>query len=323
MKQEFDFSKALIRCSALYYIVCPGKNKTPKQQYEYYEQVLVEEMQKYDDMGERLQGMKRGLAKAAKIAGLEHELNRLEATKHIDPLPQSAKSYLKSLYGVLKYGKQSSFKDKGNKYTNKGKQVQSAAVELISSLDGCKYQENEERLANGLITGIPDAFLGEDVTKAEYVPDVKGSWDWDTFADNIDKPLNPLYWWQLQGYLELTGAKEGDISYCLISMPDSMLNDEVFSLQNRMQKQMNVIDVTITPEYKLAEANLIKNLTFEEMEESERRLKFNITKDDDAILKIYETIPKCRDYLFEVQEKHLMGVFTDKELPILETIEEI
>lgn len=320
---EYDFSKALIRCSSLYYIVCPGKTKTPKQQYEYTEQVLKEEMQKYDDLGERKQGMANGLKKAAKIAGLEYELNRLESTKHLDPLPTSAKSYLKRLYGELKYNKQSSFKDKGNKYTNKGKQVQTAAVQLISSLDGCEYIENEERLTNGLITGIPDAFLGESIMNADYVPDVKGSWDWDSFSENIDKALNPLYWWQLQGYFELTGAKEGDISYCLISIPDNMLQDEIYSLQNRMQKQSNLIDVTITQEYKIAEAALIKNLTFDEMDEKERRLKFKVQKDDGAILKAYETIPKCRDYLFEVQEKHLMGVFSDKELPMLESIEEI
>ncbi len=323
MKQIFDFSKALIRCSTMYYIVAPGKTKTPKQQYEYHEQVLREEMIKYDAMNDRNKGMARGLAKAAKIAGLEYELNRLEDKKHIDPLPQTAKSYLKSLYGVLKYGKQSSFKDKGNKYTNKGKQVQRAAIELISSLDGCSYQENDDRLSNGLITGIPDAFLGESIINADYIPDVKGSWDWDTFAENLDKDLNPLYWWQIQGYLELTGAKEGDISYCLINMPPNMLADEIYGLQSRMQKQMNVIDVTITEEYKMAEARLIRNLTYDEMDSDERRLQFKINKDDAAILKVYEKIPKCRDYLMEIQEMHLTGVFTDKELPILDEIEEI
>lgn len=323
MKQIFDFSNALIRCSCLYYIVCQGKTKSPRQQYEYYLQILTEERQKYDDMGDRKQGMANGLKKAAKIAGLEYELNRLEATKHIDPLPASAKSYMRRLYGELKYGKWSNYRDKGNKYTQKGKEAQTAAIELISQLDGIKYQENEERLTNGLITGIPDAFYGESIMNAEYVPDVKSSWDWDTFSDSLDKPINPLFWWQLQGYFELTGAKEGDISICLVSISDNLLRDEIFQLQSRMTKKMNVIDVTITEEYKIAEAHLIHNLTFEDMPPEERRLKFKVTKDDDAILKAYEAIPKCREYLFELQEKHLTGVFTDEELPILETIEEL
>lgn len=323
MSNIFDFSKALIHCSAVYYILAPGKEKTPKQKYEYMKIVLDEEMQKYDDMGDRKQGMTNGLKKAAKIAGLEYELNKLEATKHIDPLPTTAKSYLKRVYGELKYGKKTAYKEKGNKYTNKGKLAEADSLKLISDLDGIEYKKNEIRIDNEFLSGIPDTFIGKDIYNAEYIPDVKSSWDWDTFSDSLDKDLNPLYWWQIQGYLALTGASAGEVSYCLISMPESLLMDEIRLLEGRLQKTMNLIDVTITKEYKESALALVNNLTFDNIPPKDRRQKFEVKRNDDAINKIYETIPKCREYLQELQEKHLMGVFSDKEIPILEAIEEL
>lgn len=322
MTQIFDFSEALIHCSCIYYVVAPGKEKTPKQKYEYTKMVLEEEMQKYDDMGERKQGMTNGLKKAAKIAGLEFELNRLEPTKHIDPLPAGAKSYLKRIYGELKYGKKTAYKEKGNKYTNKGLLAEESSLKLISELDGVEYKKNEIRINNEFLSGIPDTFIGESIYKAEYIPDIKSSWDWDTFSDSLDKDLNPLYWWQIQGYLALTGASAGEVSYCLISMPESLLMDELRYLSERLQKKLNVIDVTITKEYQESAVSLVNNLTFDEIPPEERRQKFIVERDEDAINKIYEIVPKCREYLQELQEKHLIGVYTSKKVGILEEIEE-
>lgn len=312
MREVFDFSNALIRCHAIYYIVAPGKENTPKQKYEFLKEVLSCETQKYEEMGERKQGMTNGIKKAAKIAGLEYELNRLEPFKHIDPLPAGAKSYLKRLYGFLKYGKWSASKEKGNKYTEKGKLAEPDAIALINYLDNRECVKNEVRYDTEWLSGIPDVIDGE------YIIDVKASWDWETFAENIGKPLNPLYWWQIQGYFDVKELGEGEVSYCLVDTPESILQQERLNLAKRMDA------LTMeSPEFRLAEAIMVNNLTFSDIPAMERRLKYPVTRDDAAIQKIHDTIPKCREYLFELQEMHLTGYFTDKELPILESIEEI
>lgn len=323
MEEIFNFSKALIHCSAVYYIVCPGKTKTPKQKYEEILKILTDERLKYDNMADHLLLRASGLTKAAKIAGLEYELSKLESTKHLDPIPTGARSYLKRIYGELKYGKKTAYKERGNKYTNKGKLAEANALKLISELDGIEYKKNEIRIENDFLSGIPDTFIGKNIYEAEYIPDVKSSWDWDTFSDSLDKGLNPLYWWQIQGYLALTGANEGEVSYCLVNMPESLLNDELLGLANRLQKTLDTIDVTITTEYKEGALNLINNLTFDNIPAPQRRQKFEVKRNDEAIAKMYETIPKCREYLHELQELHLKGVFSDKELAVLDTIEEI
>lgn len=317
MSQFYDFSQALIRCHALYYIVAPGKERSPMQKYKYLQGLLAEEQNKYENMP-HLHEKPTGLKKAAKIAGIEYELKLLEPKKNDDPLTTGAKSYLKRMYGEIKYGKTTMSKEKGTKYMNKGKMAEQVSIDLINFLDGTQYVKNEIRLQNQFITGIPDTFRGKSIYEADYVPDVKTSWDFDTFIENVGKPLNPLYWWQEQGYFDLTNALSGEVSYCLVNTPDSIIEEEKFKLARRLDAVTSE-----SPEYRLAEAILVNNMTFDEIPANERRLKFEVVRDDNAIETIHRKIPQCREYLSEIQELHLTGFFTDKELPILETIEEI
>lgn len=317
MINVFDFSKALVRCSAIAPIMSVNE-RSPKAKYEYHCAVLAEEMEKYEAMGERKQGMANGLKKAAKIAGLEHEIAKLEPFKNDDPLSTGAKSFLKRLYGELKYGKQSYKKEIGTKYTTKGKMVEQQSLELIGLLDGQTYVKNEIRITNDFISGVPDSFIGESIYNALYVPDVKSSWDLETFLENLGKPLTRQYWWQLQGYLDLTQALGGEVSYCLINTPPSIIEQEKMNLFKRMDA---VTDQD--PAFLEAEKQLIKNLTFDDMSPKERRLKFEVNRDDAAIQKIHDKVPLCREYLAEIQELHLSGFFTDKDLPFLENSEEL
>lgn len=317
MSEIFDFSEALIRCHALYYVIAPGKERSPKQKYQFLQELLADEMNKYENIP-HLHEKPTGLKKAAKIAGLEYELKLLEPKKNEDPLTTGAKSYLKRLYGEIKYGKKVISKEKGTKYMNKGKMAEQDSIDLINFLDGTEYVKNEIRVQNEFISGIPDIFLGESIHKATYVPDVKTSWDFETFIENVGKPLNPVYWWQEQGYFDLTGASGGEVSYCLVNTPGSIIEEERFKLARRLDAVTSE-----SPEYRLAEALLISNMTFDEIPPNERRLKFEVKRDDKAIELIHNKVPLCREYLSEIQELHLTGFFSDKELPILETIEEI
>lgn len=317
MIKVFDFSKALVRCSAIAPIMTVN-DRSPKVKYEALSLVHAEEMVKYEEMGERKQGMANGLKKAAKIAGLEHEIGKLEPHKTEDPLAPGAKSFLKRLYGELKYGKQSYKKEIGTKYTTKGKMVEQQSLELIGFLDGQNYVKNEIRLTNEFISGVPDSHIGESIYNAIYVPDVKSSWDLETFLENLGKPLNRQYWWQLQGYFGLTHALGGEVSYCLINTPPSIIEQERMNLAKRMD-----VVTDEDPAFKEAEAILINNLTFDDMSQRERRLKFEVNRDDAAIQNVYDKVPQCREYLSEIQELHLSGFFSDKDMPFLENSEEL
>ena len=317
MVERYDFSKALVRCSAIAPVVLENAT-SPKKKYEKLLELLLSETSKYNELDERKQLLKTGLSKAAKIAGIEQEITKLEPYKNDDPLSIGAKSYLKRIYGEIKYGKVSYKKDIGTKYTTKGKMVEQESLDLIGFLDGQSYKKNEKRICNEFISGIPDTFIGDDIEHAIYVPDVKSSWDLETFLENLGKPLIKQYWWQIQGYLDLTGALGGEVSYCLINTPESIIQQERYNLMKRMD-----VVTDESPEYKKEEAILVNNMTFDDIPARQRRLKYEVNRDDKAIQRIHEVIPIARLYLEEIQEMHLSGFFSDKDLPFLENIEEI
>ena len=311
MRQVYDFSNVKFHCSTLYNLIAPGKTLTPKQKYSQLQTILADEMRKYDEMGERKQGMANGLKKASKIAGIEYDLKLLEPKKHIDPISATAKSLLKRYYGFLKYGKWSVAIDKGNKYTNKGQLGENDSIALINFLDGTNCMKNEDTLEDEFLIGIPD--INHQKDSGLYIIDVKTSWDWDTFSENLGEELNPVYFHQLQGYMSLTGATKGEVSYCLVDTPESIVNDEIMWLA----KRVDAIS-TESPSFLAKRDELVNNLTFSDIPAMERRIKFEVFFDPEAMMKIYEAIPKMREFLFEIQEMHLTGKISKEELVEIE-----
>lgn len=304
-----DFSQARMHCSIIGFFMCVGNTKTPKQLYDEAFQKMQEWNTKYEALTERLQGMRTGQNMLQKIADWEAKVKELEPGKNDEPLPQTAKSYLKKYYAFLKYGKWSAILDKGNKFVNKGKLAEEDSIDLISRLDKILLKKNEERLENDFLTGVPDIFLGDDILKAEYVYDVKTSWDIETFFDNLDKELNPLYWWQMQGYLALTDCQHGEVSYCLVNTPATILEGEKYALLRRF----DVVSED-DPRFRQAEKELINNMTFDDIPMESRRLKFLVKRDDEAIERIYKRVNLCRQYLQQLQELHTQGVFDAKKI---------
>lgn len=297
--------------------MCEGVNKTPKQIYEEAINKRDEWQTKYNALTERLQGMANGKKMLAKIDAWNEKIAELEPTKDEEPLPQTAKSYLKKYYAYLKYGKWSAALDKGNKYTNKGKLAEEDSITLLSRLDKIFLQKNEERLENEFLTGIPDVLVRDNELRVIYIYDAKTSWDVETFFDNLDKDLNPLYWWQIQGYMALTGCDVSEVSYCLVNTPEVLLEGEKYALLRRF----DVVSED-DPTFKKAYGELLSNMTFDDMPIEAKRLKFIVRRDEEAIQKIYKRVSMCRDYLHKLQDLHTKGVFEAKSAKIIISSEE-
>lgn len=313
-----DFSNALMHCSIIGYFMCDGNTRSPKQMYEEAIQVRDKWQEKYDALDERRQKMKGGQNILAKIESWKDRVAELEPTKDEEPLPQTAKSYLKKYYAFLKYGKWSAGLDKGNKYTNKGKLAEGDSIALLSKLDGVELEKNEERIENEFLTGIPDILVRDNELRVVYIYDAKTSWDIETFIDNLDKDLNPLYWWQIQGYMALTGCDTAEVSYCLVNTPETLLEGEKYALLRRF----DVISEE-DPTFKKAYKELLNNMTFDDMPIEARRLKFVVKRDEEAIQKIYKRVEMCREYLAQLQELHAKGIFDARTTRALSIDEEM
>jgi len=303
-----DFTRTNIHCSSIGYIMGSDKKKTNMQKYQEAVEKEKDTKRKYEDLADHLKDMKTGFNMRKSIIALEEKTKELELIKDVEPLSNLAKWHLKNLYGYEKYHKWNASSDKGTKFTNKGNLVEQSSIELLSKIKNVPLVKNEIRVNNEFLTGIPDAFIGPSIYQAKYIVDVKSSWDIQSFLNNLGKPLYSLYWWQIQGYLAITGAEVGEVSYCLVNTPQSLINNEVYRLKDRMD-----VVTDEDPAFLLKEKELISNLTFDDMPESDRVLRFLVERDDNAIQKIYNKVASCRGYLKEVEEMHNEGVFLARE----------
>lgn len=219
-----------------------------------------------------------------------------KAAKEAGELSKTAKTHLKSIYIQEKYGRQ---KDIITKQMQKGIEVEEESITLLSRVQKKMLYKNDERLSNEYITGLPDIFEGENIRKATSITDIKSSYDLFTFMANIGEPLDSNYYYQLQGYMALSGATKAYIAYCLVNTPDHIIASEKY----RLFKSMNVISEE-SPEFIKEALKIEKNMTFDDIPKEERILLFEVTKDESVIDKVYHKVIKAREFLSEFEQAH-------------------
>lgn len=220
-----------------------------------------------------------------------------KAAKDAGELSKTAKNHLKEVYAKEKYGRS---RDIVTKQMQKGTEVEEESITLLSRVLKKMLIKNEERLENEFITGLPDIFEGESIRNAESITDIKSSYDLFTFLSNIGGPLDRDYYWQLQGYMALTGAQKASIAYCLVNTPGHIIQGEKY----RLLKNMNVISEE-SPEFILEALKIENNMTFDDIPKEERVLIFDVYRNDSDIESIYEKVIKAREFLAQFEQHHL------------------
>lgn len=206
-----------------------------------------------------------------------------KADKDAGNLSKTAKTHLKSVYIQAKYGRKREILTPAMR---KGIECEQDSINLLSRYHKKVFAKNLERFSNEYVTGHPD------ILDDDHVIDIKTCESIWTFHDNIGEPLDKMYIAQLQGYLWLTGKQSADISYCLTSANEQMLNDEKLY---RLRK-MNVISeesIEFIEECKKIELNM----TYEDLPISERILIFKVPRDEEFISQIPSKVEKAREYL--------------------------
>lgn len=275
-----DFSKTLIRCSSIGSIMT-----NPKGGYSEANADTIHELQQKSKL-KPLTAIQQG------------KLDDLIKKRDAGPqLSESCKKYLVKAYAIEKYNR---IPDITTKQMVKGTTAEDAAIELFGFVEDRPHNKNKQRLSNDFISGTPDLFDGETVVTSEEVIDVKCSWDIFTFLNNIANPVNRMYYYQLQGYMALTGAKRGTLAYCLVNTPDEMIADEKRRLFYKMQCVTEE-----DPRYIARASGIDRNMIFDDIPPQERVLKYSVERDDEIIGKIYDKVAKCREFLLEFEQDHL------------------
>ena len=194
-------------------------------------------------------------------------------------LSKTCMTYLQELAKEERWGITKEYK---NKYFDKGNEVEDKSIQLANDVLGYGFLfKNEESFSNDFITGTPD------INTDEVLIEIKSSWDGTTFPF-FEKDLpDKAYYYQLQGYMALTGKKKAYLCYCLVNTPDEMVADEV-----RRQHWKNYLiddDENLTAEVE-------SKHNFDHIEKEDRLKKYEVLFDEDLMQKIEDRIKICRNY---------------------------
>ena len=160
------------------------------------------------------------------------------------------------------------------KYMDKGNVNEDQAIEFVSTMhpEWPLLIKNSEYFEDDFMTGTPDlVFDGQ-------VIDIKCSWDCFTFPLFENYLPEKSYYWQLQGYFNLTGAKKGRIIYVLTDTPEEQVNREI----------------KYNPE---KEDEIIAYHSYRGIKDELKIKEFEVLRNDDDIDLIRSRVKECRQYL--------------------------
>ena len=194
-------------------------------------------------------------------------------------LSQTAKSYVEEIVLKEKYGIRKEF---SSRYTDKGNEVEEESIALVNDVLNFKFiYKNDEHFTNDWLTGTPD------VNTDEVLIDVKSSWDASTFPWFETELPNKDYYYQLQGYMWLTGKNESILAYCLIDTPSEMVEDEI----RRAHWKLHLIDESQELREEIETKHKFSHIP------KNRRVKYwFVQKDEQIIEQIKERVELCREY---------------------------
>ena len=176
-----------------------------------------------------------------------------------------------------------------SRYTDKGLQVEDEAIQLAADVLGWGFvMKNTERFKNDWITGEPD------VNTDTLLADVKSSWDGSTFPFFDSELKNKNYYWQMQGYMWLTGKQVSELVYCLVDTPLEIVEDEV----RRAHWKAGLIDESLD----LREAVQSQH-SFAHIPNHLRIKRFIVERDESAIEAIKTRIEQCREYYVTIKNQ--------------------
>lgn len=224
-------------------------------------------------------------AKEKRTAAQEWDMLALQTKRDNPELPEGAKSYLKLWAKEQFFGVSKNFE---SKHTRKGNAMENAAIALCEDVLGWGMTfKNEERFSDDELEGTPDVIL------AEPVADIKNSWIWSTFPRYEIEIPDVKYWWQLQGYMGLTGKKKAQLVYCLLDATDEMVYEEARHASYKRGHGGEMVD-GIFEEF-------AAQMQYPNISDADRVKVFEFDRNDDAIEKVRQRVKMCRQYLKTLQ----------------------
>lgn len=269
-----------------------------------------------------------------KIRNLEEQIPGLKELASKPHLGETVKSYLSDWLKGSVWGREKKIR---SKYLDKGNISEEDGVTLASINYGQFYVKNTRHFKDEYFKGTPDVVTYENSSLlakhgdievwsivlmaklgiiATEIIDLKCSWDLSTFPMYDLKIKNKLYWWQLQCYMHLTGARTAKLCYALIDTPLELVLNE---FKNAQWRKIGAIKELTDNEmyeiakdmiYSAAEFEAIRTThfpkstlqTFVPIPEKNRLKTFVIEYDPQAMERAIDRVEECQQYIVEMMD---------------------
>lgn len=239
---------------------------------------------------------------------------KLKADKEAGKLSETAKTYLKDIYREATTDRREQITSKYFEHGNFGEEY---AITMLSLHLRKMLKKNDKRLFNHYISGEPDIYIGEDITKATIGYDTKCPYSVFTMPFKGEE-LNEQYEWQNHCYMYLTGAQEWNTVYCLVSHNPASIKKQKTALWYKLGCE----ETGATEEYIKGAIEIEKNCIYNQKEyleqfpdyqfdckewlydipDTDRIIMHSVKRDDYKIGFIENQVEKARLYLQELHE---------------------
>lgn len=168
-----------------------------------------------------------------------------------------------------------------SKYMVKGNIMEDYGIDRIGAwLELPDAVKNEQSFEDEFMTGTPD------LLSPDMVIDLKSSWDFTTFPYFDTECPNSDYYWQLQGYMHLTGKKSAKLVYVLSDTPIHLIEGECRSYCWKTGESFD----DVLPDF-------IERMTFSDILPDEKIRIFDIARSDEDIQRIIDRVQLCREFI--------------------------
>lgn len=282
MQQTKDWSKFLLWCSSIQTVLTYPKTHLPLNKNQ--EAKLIALIDKPDRSPKEESDMLKYIGKQAAVDNA--------------PLSKMAINYMIRRYGWEKYAKKTAAKGNQFAFYEKGTLLEGEAIELMSRLDRVRYKHNNQIITNDYLLGKCDILSPERKT----IIDLKVSWNISTFMAALNGPLKAMYWYQMQGYLELYDLDFGEVCFCLLNTPVDLVEREKVRLLNKY-----VFGEINREDYEKKMESLELSLTYNNIPLKRRVIRFRVNRYPDLMPKIQRKVERCREWLTNFEALHTFG----------------
>lgn len=229
-------------------------------------------------------------------------IKREEAELEPFLISKANENVLRTIYSREKYNKypQSSSKDYSLQMVN-GTMSEKVSLDLSREVLDKKIKVVKGLISNDHLKGIIDGYTGRTVYKANHVYEIKTAANYETFLNNANSEKERSdYYWQVMGYLSITGAKKGTIIHTCVSYHPDIITQEIGRYLAKI-RGLNVPSEIVDKQID----RIRNNMTFDDIPKNERVATFTVERNEQEIELIRKKVLSFRVWLNDFEKKCL------------------